>query len=194
MDHLLAGRVPKELQLDLLEAAAKRPAPAVKQKLAGYHASKPKDDALAEYRETLFGGDATQGRKIFFERAETQCVRCHKINGEGGDVGPDLSRIGQQKDRQFLLESVLLPNKEIAQGFESVTVTLKSGVNYAGVLKSEIADELVINSPEEGGLMTLKKSEVASRQKGLSPMPEGMGQNLTKQDLRNLVEYLSGLK
>ena len=179
--------------LDLLEAAAKRSAAVVKQKLSDYEASKPKDDPLAEYRETLYGGDAAEGKRIFFERPEASCVRCHKINGEGGEVGPDLSHVGAQKDRQYLLESVVLPNKDIAQGFESVLVTLKSGTRYAGVIKSDNANELVINSPEDG-LVTVKKSDIQSRDKGLSPMPEGMGQVLTKQDLRNLVEYLSGLK
>jgi len=72
-------------------------------------------------------------------------------------------------------------------------VTLKSGTSYAGVLKSETADGLAINSPEDG-LVTVKKDEIKARDKGLSPMPEGMGQILSKQDLRNLVEFLSGLK
>ena len=193
LDRLQAGEVAKELQLDLLEAAAKRSAAVVKQKLSNYEASKPKDDPLAEYRETLYGGNAGEGKKIFFERPEASCVRCHKINGEGGEVGPDLSHIGAQKDRQYFLESIVLPNKDIAQGFESVLVTLKSGTSYAGVIKSDNASELVINSPEDG-LVTVKKSDIQSRDKGLSPMPEGMGQVLTKQDLRDLVEFLSGLK
>ena len=174
-------------------AAAKRSAAAVKQKLSNYEASKPKDDPLAEYREAFYGGNAAEGKKIFFERPEASCVRCHKINGEGGEVGPDLSHVGAQKDRQYLLESVVLPNKDIAQGFESVLVTLKGGTSYAGVLKSDSANELVINSPEDG-LVTVKKSDIQSRDKGLSPMPEGMGQVLSRQDLRNLVEFLSGLK
>jgi len=165
----------------------------VKQKLSNYEASKPKDDPLAEYREALYGGNAAEGKKIFFERPEASCVRCHKINGEGGEVGPDLSKVAAQKDRQYLLESIVLPNKEIAGGFESVLVTLKSGASYAGVLKSETASELVINSPEDG-LVTVKQSDLQSRDKGLSPMPEGMGQVLSRQDLRNLVEFLSGLK
>jgi len=101
LDRLEAGQVPEALQLDLLEAAAKRSTDKVKQKLAHFIASKPKDDELVEYRETLAGGDAEQGKKMFFERPEAQCVRCHKINGQGGDVGPDLSHIGTQKDRQL---------------------------------------------------------------------------------------------
>jgi quinoprotein glucose dehydrogenase len=193
LTRLLAGDVPKEIQLDLIEAAARRSSAALKEKLEKYQESKPKDDPIAEYREVLYGGSAAEGKKMFFERPEASCVRCHKINGEGGEVGPDLSKIGAQKDRQYLLESVVLPNKEIAPGFESVLVTLKSGTSYAGVLKSETADELIINSPEDG-LVTVKKNEIKTRTRGLSPMPEGMGQILSKQDLRNLVEFLSGLK
>jgi quinoprotein glucose dehydrogenase len=193
LDRLQAGEVAKELQLDLLEAAGKRSAAPVKQKLSNYEASKPKDDPLAEYREALHGGNAAEGKKIFFERPEASCVRCHKINGEGGEVGPDLSHVAAQKDRQYFLESIVLPNKDIAQGFESVLVTLRSGTSYAGVIKSDNANELVINSPEDG-LVTVKKSDIQSRDKGLSPMPEGMGQVLTRQDLRNLVEFLADQK
>jgi quinoprotein glucose dehydrogenase len=193
LDELLAAKVPKELQLDLLEAAAKRSAPSLKEKLTAYEASKPRGDPMSEFRETLAGGQSDQGKKIFFERPDAQCVRCHKINGQGGDVGPDLSHIGGQKDRQFLLESIILPNRQIAQGFESVMVTDKNGEVYAGVLKNETPTELAINSPDRG-LLRLKKSDIQSRQKALSPMPEGMGQILSKADLRNLIEFLSNLK
>src|SRR5439155_20102348 len=155
----------------------------VKQKLSAYRASRPKDDPLASYRETLLGGDAVQGKKIFFERAEAQCVRCHKINGQGGDVGPDLSHVGGQKDRRYLLESIVLPNQQIAPGFESVLVILKNGERYAGVLKSETDDELIINSPDNG-VVKVKKADIQSRRKALSPMPAGMGQVLSRQDLR----------
>ena len=193
LTRLRAGNVPQEIQLDLIEAAARRSSPALKEKLEKYQSSKPKDDPMADYREALYGGNAAEGKKIFFERPEASCARCHKINGEGGEVGPDLSKIGAQKDRRYLLESILLPNRQIAQGFESVLVTLKDGPTYAGVLKSEDAGQLVINSPEDG-LVTVKKSDIQSRDKGLSPMPEGMGQVLARQDLRDLVEFLSGLK
>ncbi len=193
MDKLNEGKVPEALQLDLIQAAAKRSDISVRQKLSQYNASRPKSDPLAEFRETLFGGDAAQGKTIFFDRPDAQCVRCHRIDGQGGDVGPDLSHIGGQKERTYLLESILFPNKQIAQGFESVLVTLKDNESYAGVLKSENAGQIVINSPN-GGLLTFEKTNILSRQKALSPMPEGMDQVLSKEDLRNLVEYLFGLK
>ena len=160
LTRLLAGDVPMEIRLDLIESAEKRSAAAVKAKLEKFLESKPKDDPLAGFRETLYGGTAAEGRKIFLERPEASCVRCHKVNGEGGEVGPDLSHLAAQKDRQFFLESILLPNKEIARGFESVLVTLKNGSAYAGVVKSENNNELLINSPEDG-LVTVKQSDIA---------------------------------
>jgi quinoprotein glucose dehydrogenase len=191
LDDLMAGKVAKELQLDVLEAAGKRPAES--EKLAKYEASLPKDDELAPFRAALFGGNAAEGKKIFFERPEAQCVRCHRINGQGGDVGPDLSHVSAQKDREYLLQSIVFPNKQIAQGFDSVLVSTKNGDVYAGVLKSETPTELVLNSPETG-VITVKKSDLATRKAALSPMPEGIAQLLPKTDLRNLVEFLAGLK
>jgi quinoprotein glucose dehydrogenase len=193
LDRLQAGTLPRELRLDVLDAAEKRSSEPVHAKLAAYESSLPKEDPLAPYQAALFGGVATDGRKIFFDKQEVQCVRCHRINGQGGDVGPDLSHVGSQKDRSYLLESVMLPNKQIAQGFDSVMVILKNGDSQAGVLKSETDDQLVINTPDNG-LVTVKKGDIQTRRAALSPMPEGLGKILSKQDLRNLVEFLSSLK
>jgi quinoprotein glucose dehydrogenase len=193
LDQLLAKAVPPELQLDLLEAAAKRESPAIKDKLQKFEMSRPGTDDLRSYRECLVGGDADDGKKVLLEKVESSCVRCHKYSGEGGEVGPELSGIGSRKDRQYILESIVFPNKQIAQGFESVLVTLKNGSAYAGVLKRETPEILEINSPEDG-LLTVKKADIKARERGLSAMPEELRQVLTKQDLRNLVEFLAQSK
>src|SRR6185503_19273120 len=193
LDKLLAKQVPADLQLDLLEAAAKRQSREVKDKLAKFESVRPAEDDLRAWRECLQGGNAEEGRKIFLERAEVSCVRCHKAGGEGGEVGPDLGKIGAAKPREYLLESIVYPNKNVAAGFESLLVTMKDGAVYAGLLKSENDTEIEVNSPEDG-LLKLKKADIKERQRGLSAMPEELRQVLTKQDLRNLVEFLSGLK
>jgi len=72
-------------------------------------------------------------------------------------------------------------------------VVLKDGDSQAGVLKSESPQELILNTADKG-LVTIKKTDIQSRRASLSPMPEGLGQILSKQDLRNLVEFLSTLK
>ncbi|HWN96271.1 MAG TPA: c-type cytochrome, partial [Methylomirabilota bacterium] len=193
LDKLLAKEVKPELTLDLLDAAAKRESVAVKDKIRKFETSRPAADDLRSYRECLVGGNAADGAKIFLERPEASCVRCHKFNGEGGEVGPDVSGMGATKDRQYILESIVFPNKHIAEGFESVLVTLKNNSAYAGQLKRETPDILEINSSEDG-LIQIKKAEIKSRERGLSSMPEELRQVLTKQDLRDLVEFLASSK
>ena len=148
---------------------------------------------MRAWRECLTGGDATEGKKIFLERAEVSCVRCHKINGEGGEVGPDLTGFASRKPRDYILESIVYPNKHLAEGYESVVVALRNGTTYAGTVKRETETELEVNSPEDG-LLQIKKSDIKARERGLSAMPEELRQVLTKRDLRDLVEFLATLK
>jgi quinoprotein glucose dehydrogenase len=176
------------LELDVLEAAGQRES--LKPLLTQYKSRLDAKDPSAAWKACLVGGNAEAGKKVFAERAEVSCVRCHKVQGEGGEVGPELTGLGKKNGRSYLLTSILYPNAAIAVGFENVLVNLKGGQSYAGVIKSESATELVINSAEDG-LITVKKSEITSREKGLSGMPEGFGDLLSKQDIRNLIEYLA---
>ncbi len=193
MDQLLDGKVARELQLDVLEAAGKRSSADLKAKLAKYTASVPANNIMARFKECLAGGNAESGKKIFYERAEASCFRCHQIKGEGGDVGPHLDGIGGRQPREYLLESIVDPNAKIAPGFDSVIVTLKNGTTLAGVLKSESDQELVVNSPEDG-LMKVKKADIQKRERGLSGMLPELANVLSKRDLRDLVEFLASQK
>jgi quinoprotein glucose dehydrogenase len=109
-------------------------------------------------------------------------------------VGPDLTGIITRHDREYILESILFPNKQIAPGFESALVEMNAGQTYAGIVKSQDDKELNLFSIEDNALLRLKKVDIKTQTKGQSPMPEGMGSILTKQDLRNLVEFLATLK
>ena len=183
--QLVAGKVVPELQLDVLDAARRAGLP-----LTAWTNSLPKDDSLAPYRPALAGGDAASGRKVFTERQDLACLRCHKLKGEGGEVGPELTGIGRAKGREYVLRSILFPNAEIAAGFENVVVTRKDGSEVAGVLKSETATELVVASAEDG-LLTVKKADIATRERGPSSMVEGLGELMSLRELRDLVEALS---
>jgi quinoprotein glucose dehydrogenase len=193
LESLLGGGLPQELALDTLEAAGKRNSPAIKAKLSEYEARLAKEDALAPYRPALYGGNAEQGRKTFFERQDAGCFRCHKINGEGGAVGPDLTGLGRRQPREYILESIVFPNKQIAPGFENAIVTLKNGVSYAGLVKSATDMELVLNTGEDGEVK-IQVAAIQSRQRGTSAMPEGLAALLSREDLRNLVEFLAASK
>jgi quinoprotein glucose dehydrogenase len=200
LDRLLAGTVAPEVQLDVLDAAAKRRDPQVLEKIKQYDASRKKDDPLAEFRETLVGGDVEKGKKIFLERADVSCLRCHRINGEGGNAGPDLAGVGAKHPREYLLESILYPNKQIAQGWETVIVRLKNGDVVSGVLRQETDRELKLelvdpnNPAAKPRPLNVAKETIDKRRGGQSAMPEGLATSLKKQDLRNLVEFLATLK
>ncbi|MBL8795458.1 MAG: HEAT repeat domain-containing protein, partial [Planctomycetia bacterium] len=193
LDKLLAKDVPAEVQLDLLEAAARRSSPEVKKKLGQVEAARDAKDPLAPYRETLAGGDAEAGRRLFLHKAEVSCLRCHKVQGEGGEVGPELTGIAAKQPREYLLESIVAPNRQIAKGFETTVLGLKNGQIVTGIVKTETGQEIQLMTAE-GKLVQVAKDQIDERQTGKSPMPEDILKSLTKRELRDLVEFLAGLK
>ena len=193
LDRLVAGQLPAELALDLLTAAAQRESGTVRDKLAAYENGRRSDDSLAQYRECLDGGDAQRGRTIFHEKTEAACLRCHKLINQGGQVGPDLGGIGKRESREHILESIVAPSRKIAKGFESVVLALDDGRVLVGVLRSEDEMSLTIITAE-GQVMTVDKSSIDDRAGGASAMPDTAVKVLTKAELRDLVEFLSGLK
>jgi quinoprotein glucose dehydrogenase len=195
LEEAQAGKVPREVHLELIEAASKRPAPEVKQKLDAWVAQEAAADKLGRFSFALVGGDAENGEKLFKEHAVAQCFRCHKINESGGDAGPDLTKVAAQKDRRYLLEAIVDPGAKIAHGFESVICTMTSGDIKAGLLKGETADSVILQLPVAGAEPeTLKKAEIKSRDVGPSGMPPGLGELLSKRELRDIMEYISTLK
>lgn len=195
LDELVAGRLPGELHLDLLSAAGARGGDELKRRTDQYEASQKRDTAVGRFRESLVGGDAERGRRIFLEKAEVYCLRCHKLGGQGGEVGPDLSKIAADpaKTREYLLESIVEPNRQIAKGFDSVIVATDEGRIVAGVLKGEDERELRLMTPE-GKLAIIPKDAIEERSRGQSAMPDKLIGALSKRELRDLIEFLAGLK
>jgi quinoprotein glucose dehydrogenase len=193
MDSLLAGTAPAELQLDILEAAARQGSAELAEKAAKHESAKPGDDPVAEYREALAGGDARKGKVLFHEKAQVSCQRCHRAESIGGEVGPNLAGIGAREKRDYLLESLVAPNAKIARGFDTVVLATRTGEVYTGVLKEEDEARVKLLSPE-GTLLTVEKDALAARAGGVSAMPEDVRKFLTKREIRDLVEYLASLK
>lgn len=193
MRKLMDGKAPAELALDILSAAEASKRPNLVKLVTRYQEAKSKEDELAPYRELLLGGDAQRGKKIFYEKVEASCIRCHKIQGEGGDVGPPQDGIGKKYNREYLLESIVLPNKKVAPGYETLVLFLKNGTDVTGILKEETPTHLTILSPEDGPVK-VAKADIKQQEKGMSGMPAALAQMLTRQDLRDLVEYLASLK
>jgi quinoprotein glucose dehydrogenase len=193
VDKLIAGQLAPEIQVDVLEAAKSLNTPELTTKLAAYDSAMAKADEIAKYRVALIGGDIERGRKIFREKAETQCLRCHKNEIGDSVVGPELTHIGAKKDREYLLESIILPNKHIAEGFETVILTLKDGTIVAGRLAGQDANALKIETLDATGkpqTATVPLADVKQRDGAPSPMPP-MGELMSRGELRDVVEYLA---
>jgi putative heme-binding domain-containing protein len=151
------------------------------------------EDELAPFVDALAGGEANAGKKIFFESEKVQCAKCHKIGGKGADVGPDLSKIAATKDKQYLLESMIVPSAQIAKGFEVTLAKLNDGRVVMGIVKSE--DDKTVNlMAADGKLVPVAKDQIKSRNvQKVSAMPP-IGEVLTKQEIRNVIEFLSTQK
>ena len=195
LDQLIAGKFPADSRLDLLLAAERRASGAIKNKVKQYQDKLPQDDPAASYLECIEGGDAERGKQIFFERTQVSCVRCHKASGVGGDVGPDLTKLASdpQKTARYLLDAVVLPNKNIAKGFDSVVILDVDGGVVSGIVKQETSEKVDLMTAE-GKLVSIRKDQIEERKPGKSPMPEDLTKHLTKLELRDLIAYLASLK
>lgn len=139
-------------------------------------------------------GDAERGRKLFFDAKGIACAKCHRVGGEGEDVGPDLSGIGAQYQRKDLAESILFPSKVIREGYQAVVVATTQGQLLTGLVRGETAEALTLQDAE-GRRHVIAKQEIEERRpSGVSLMPEGLNSGLSLQDFADLVAYLETLK
>ncbi|MSU51445.1 MAG: heme-binding protein [Opitutus sp.] len=192
---LAAGKIAPAVQLELLEGAAKRDDPGIKKLLAERELALAADpDPLAAFRFALQGGDRGRGQLVFEGHPVMACVRCHRIGtGAGGDAGPNLADIGNKSTRELILESIVKPNARISPGFDVVVVTRKSGGVVAGIVVTETDDAVTLRDPE-GRVAEVKKSDIAKREGAPSAMPEIYATLLTKAELRDVVEYVAGIR
>ena len=184
--------------LDLLESAAKVEDKAVADQLAAHGKGIDQTDLMSAFKPALEGGDPAAGKEIFMTHAAGQCAKCHKIDGDGGIAGPELTGIGSRRQKEYLLESLIAPSKVVVPGYGITLVTMKNGESLGGMLMKEDARNIVIRMPDPADPAkqidrTIPMSEVESRQPPVSAMPP-MTFILSKSELRDLVAYLGSLK
>jgi putative heme-binding domain-containing protein len=138
-------------------------------------------------------GDPIKGAALFRSEA-VGCSKCHQVNGEGIEFGPNLSEIGTKLAKEAIYESILDPSAGISFGFEAWQFELKDGDEAYGLIVSETGDEVAVKAV--GGVVTrYKKADIVKRLKQkLSIMPAGLERTMTTQELVDLVIYLSSLK
>ncbi len=139
-------------------------------------------------------GDATRGRERFLDGQSMQCSLCHRVQGSGRSVGPDMDGIGKQRSRQELLESILDPSKVIDLKYRSHQVLSTDGQLVNGLLVRDTDTEMVIRSAD-GRNHRFSKDQIESRRlQAESLMPKGLAEDLTAQEVADLLAFLESLK
>ena len=136
-------------------------------------------------------GDAARGERVF-RRADLNCLKCHAINGAGGDVGPDLRDVGSVSPPDYLLKSVLIPDESIKEAFETLVVLTGDGKIHHGIPVEETKTRLVLKDAT-GQLRVVPKADIEERRKGGSLMPAGLDNFMTRAELIDLVRFLCEL-
>ncbi len=137
-------------------------------------------------------GNIAAGAKIFATTGT--CNKCHVVNSEGKDVGPNLSEIGGKLSREAMFESILYPSAGISHNYESHTLLLASGNVVTGIITSETPTTITLKTAE-GLVQNIPVAEVEEREKQkVSLMPADLQKVMSAQDLVDVVEYMRTLK
>jgi putative membrane-bound dehydrogenase-like protein len=148
---------------------------------------------LAEFEPLLKGGDAQRGRQVFYGK-KVACATCHRIGNEGGQIGPDLTKVGAIRAGGDILESIVLPSSTIAQGFEPYVVATKDGKVMNGIIARQTADTLFLRDSAGAELRVPKDQVQEMTRSATSIMPEGLERSITKDEFRDLLAFLQSLK
>jgi putative membrane-bound dehydrogenase-like protein len=157
-------------------------------------------EALAETKqeqlagmETLLkelpSGDVRRGQKIFHGQ-KVACFACHAMGYLGGNIGPDLTRIGRIRSDRDLMEAILFPNLSFVRSYEPYQVITTDGKIYVGLLREDNALEIVLTTSDRKNVRILRDDIEEIQQSQVSIMPAGLDKQLSKQQLADLLEFL----
>jgi putative membrane-bound dehydrogenase-like protein len=202
LDFFLSNGQRSERLLELVESKRLRPGDIDPQRAARLTRSGPaalreraqrllapspdRQRVLEQYASALTNdGNSMAGRAVFRER----CAACHRLEGHGHQVGPDISDT-RTKSPKELLVSILDPNRAVDGGFLSYVVLTADGKVQSGVLVSETNAAVTLRG-QDGQAMVISRDQIEEFQSsGVSFMPEGLERSITPNQMTNLIAYL----
>jgi len=148
--------------------------------------NKERAKVVADYAAVAgLQGVPQRGHELF----QQQCALCHRLKGDGQEVGPDLAMVGD-KPVDWLLTAIFDPNAAIEDRFKAQTVRLKAGGEVSGIVSAETANNIVLKQPG-GTELPVLRSEIARQQpSGRSLMPEGLEGVLKPQDVADIIAWI----
>jgi putative heme-binding domain-containing protein len=148
---------------------------------------------LEQLMAALSAGDIRRGQLIFHSE-KAACFSCHAIGYRGGTVGPDLTRIGSVRADRDLLEAIVFPSASFVRSFEPIAVATSDGKVVNGLLRGETADELILATGVNQEARITRRDIDEMRPSTVSVMPAGLDQQLSPQELADLVAFLKACK
>src|SRR5262249_8067349 len=142
---------------------------------------------LDDYQSaTAQSSDKARGKEIFAKR----CSTCHKLDGVGHEVGPDLGQMANKSPQAFLI-AILDPNQAVDARYLQYVAVTKDGRQHNGILAGETATSITIREQDGKDKVLLRTELEALESTGKSLMPEGLEKDINKQELADLIAYLT---
>ncbi len=192
LNQMVAGNIsPSTVSINQRLILLKHPDESIRNtavKLFGGNVSANRKAVADEYATALdLKGDAKRGAAIY----EKTCSKCHRINGIGHNVGPDISDT-RARARDALLYDILDPNRRVDPQFTEYIVVTTDGRTFNGLLKAESTDSITLRQPE-GREETIIRSDIEDlKTTNKSLMPEGIERDITVEQMADVLEFLKG--
>jgi putative membrane-bound dehydrogenase-like protein len=156
-------------------------------RLFGGATSSDRQKVLRDYRAVVTqAGDRVRGKDVFAKR----CATCHRLEGVGHAVGPDLAALSN-KSPEYLLTEILDPSRNVDSRYVEYLAVTQAGRMVTGVLSGETATSVTLRGPDAKEDVLLRSELDELRSTGKSLMPEGLEKDLSHQDLADVIAYLS---
>jgi putative heme-binding domain-containing protein len=186
------------LRVDTLKRALAKFGPTVQRHAQELYASLNVDvekqrARLEELLTSMPSGDVRRGQAVF-NNTKAACSACHAIGYMGGKVGPDLTHIAKIRNERDLLESIVFPSASIVRSYEPVAIATKDGKLHNGLIRTENADSIFLTTGANQEERIARDDVEFMRPSNISVMPAGLDQQLTPQDLADLVAFLKTCK
>ena len=136
-------------------------------------------------------GDPARGEAVF-RAQDLNCLTCHSVSKAGGDIGPDLSAVGQTSPPDYIIYSILLPDQSIKEQYHTLVVQTAEGQVYQGIVTDK-DDRRVVLKESTGALRTVPVDSIEDQKAGGSLMPKGLVNLMTHAEFVDLVRFLSEL-
>jgi len=195
LERVAAGELPQDLNFAVANALFSSPDKEIRLQAAKYLKLPAAAEGvplppLAELVKQT--GSASRGQQLF--KTTATCIKCHKVRGEGKEVGPDLSEIGSKLSKEAMFVSILDPSAGISHNYESYSAILESGNVVTGIIVSRTDEQVTLRNAEAID-KTYQMSEVEELIKNtVSIMPADLQKTMSARDLVDVVEYITTLK